>query len=220
MGIFNFLKNGITVEKKNVQVAEPESELESVEVEENIENAQTIATNPLLAPTAEQPTGPTFSSQPTVEDQRMEAASVLLGDNGLTGGATPSLIQIAQPTPAQAPIQQPTQPTSLTPEPQPQIFNTHNNVSGNFNNALLGQVSANQNLLVIAPQNSAEISTILTNLANGNACIVSLSKFSIPEAQRFLDYICGFVNAISGMIMQRSSNEFILTPKGVNIKNS
>ena len=42
------------------------------------------------------------------------------------------------------------------------------NPSGNFNNALLGQVSANQNLLVIAPQTSAEISTILTNLANGN----------------------------------------------------
>lgn len=215
MGLFNFLKNGITLEKKKVQVAEPEP----IETEDTIEN-ENINSNQMATQDAEQPTVPMFSSQPTVEDQRLEAASVLLGDNGLTGGATPSLIQIAQPTPTPTPIPQPTVTTQNSTETQPQIFNTHNNLSGNFNNALLGQVSANQNLLVIAPQNSAEISTILTNLANGNACIVSLSKFSIPEAQRFLDYICGFVNAISGMIMQRSSNEFILTPKGVNIKNS
>lgn len=215
MGFFNFLKNGITLEKKKVQVEEPEQ----AEIEDTTEE-ETIETNQVSTLEAEQPAMPMFSSQPTIEDQRMEAASVLLGDNGLTGGSTPSLIQIAQPAPTPAPMPQPTPAPQTAPEAQPQIFNTHNNVSGNFNNALMGQVSANQNLLVIAPQNSAEISTILTNLANGNACIVSLSKFSIPEAQRFLDYICGFVNAISGMIMQRSSNEFILTPKGVNIKNN
>ncbi len=215
MGFFNFLKNGITLEKKKVQVEEPEQ----AEIEDSTEE-ETIETNQVSTLEAEQPAMPMFSSQPTIEDQRMEAASVLLGDNGLTGGSTPSLIQIAQPAPTPAPMPQPTPAPQTAPEAQPQIFNTHNNVSGNFNNALMGQVSANQNLLVIAPQNSAEISTILTNLANGNACIVSLSKFSIPEAQRFLDYICGFVNAISGMIMQRSSNEFILTPKGVNIKNN
>jgi len=215
MGFFNFLKNGITLEKKKVQVEEPEQ----TEIEDTTEE-EAIETNQVSTLEAEQPAMPMFSSQPTIEDQRMEAASVLLGDNGLTGGSTPSLIQIAQPAPTPAPMPQPTPVPQTAPEAQPQIFNTHNNVSGNFNNALMGQVSANQNLLVIAPQNSAEISTILTNLANGNACIVSLSKFSIPEAQRFLDYICGFVNAISGMIMQRSSNEFILTPKGVNIKNN
>jgi len=213
MGFFNFLKNGFTIEKKKnttTTTVEPENIEEDIKddaEEENYEVASTPESSTML------------SSQPTAEDKRLEAASVLLGDNGLTGGATPSLIQISQPTPtAQTPIMQ--QTTTEIQNPQPQIFNTHNNLSGNFDNALLGQVSANQNLLVIAPQNSAEISTILTNLANGNACIVSLSKFTIPEAQRFLDYICGFVNAISGMIMQKSSNEFILTPKGVNIKNS
>ena len=158
------------------------------------------------------------SPEPTLEEQRQEAASVLLGDNGLTHGATPSLIQVAQSAPAPKSAVTPTPIEQSVP--QQQIFNTHNNLSGNFDNALLGQVSANQNLLVIAPQTSAEISTILTNLANGNACIVSLSKFPLPEAQRFLDYICGFVNAIGGMIMQKSSSEYILAPKGVNIKNS
>lgn len=213
MGFFNFLKNGFTIEKKKTTTTtvEPEEAAEEEIIEEIEDEEETSAMTPEPASM--------LSSQPTAEDKRMEAASVLLGDNGLTGGATPSLIQISQPAPAPQPvIMQPA--ATETQNTQPQIFNTHNNLSGNFENALLGQVSANQNLLVIAPQNSAEISTILTNLANGNACIVSLSKFTIPEAQRFLDYICGFVNAISGMIMQKSSNEFILTPKGVNIKNS
>lgn len=214
MGFFNFLKNGFTIEKKKTTTTTVEPEPTEEEVVEEIEEETTEETA-----TTPEPTN-MLSSEPTPEDKRMEAASVLLGDNGLTGGATPSLIQITQPTPTPAPQPIMAQAPVETPTQQPQIFNTHNNVNGNFDNALLGQVSANQNLLVIAPQNSAEISTILTNLANGNACIVSLSKFTIPEAQRFLDYICGFVNAINGMIMQKSSNEFILTPKGVNIKNS
>ena len=217
MGFFNFLKNGFTIEKK--KTATTTVEPDETNEEEIIEDTEAETEEETIAATTE-PTS-MLSSQPTAEDKRLEAASVLLGDNGLTGGATPSLIQISQPTPAPAPQPVIMQPAATeTQNTQPQIFNTHNNLSGNFDNALLGQVSANQNLLVIAPQNSAEISTILTNLANGNACIVSLSKFTIPEAQRFLDYICGFVNAISGMIMQKSSNEFILTPKGVNIKNS
>lgn len=217
MGLFNLLKNGFTIEKKQVQAEQTEidtenyeeSEPATTEVDEPVTNTPTpISPEPTALP----------SSHPTIEEQRLEAASVLLGDNGLTHGATPSLIQVAQPAPIPQPVmhQAPIEPQMQ----QSQIFNTHNNLSGNFDNALLGQVSANSNLLVIAPQNSAEISTILTNLANGNACIVSLSKFQLSEAQRFLDYICGFVNAIGGMIMQKSSSEYILAPKGVNIKNN
>ena len=213
MGLFNLLKNGLTIEKKKAQeeqVVDPETEEEEV-VAETIEETP-IQTTSISTETTTNPT-----LQTTAEAQRLEAASVLLGDNGLTHGATPSLIQVSQPAPAPQPIHQ--APVEQT-IPQQQIFNTHNNLSGNFDNALLGQVSANQNLLVIAPQTSAEISTILTNLANGNACIVSLSKFSLAEGQRFLDYICGFVNAIGGMIMQKTASEYILAPKGVNIKNN
>ena len=208
MGLFSILKNGLTIEKKKTPVEpEPIQEDETTEDEYQEQNVAPATPEPASMP----------APQPTAEEQRLEAAAVLLGDNGLTHGSTPSLIQVAQAAPApQAAMHQATVETPA----QQQIFNTHNNLSGNFDNALLGQVSANQNLLVIAPQTSAEISTILTNLANGNACIVSLSKFSLPEAQRFLDYICGFVNAIGGMIMQKSTSEYILAPKGVNIKNS
>ncbi|MCM1404321.1 MAG: cell division protein SepF [Prevotella sp.] len=213
MGLFNLLKNGLTIEKKKVQTDSTPENIEDEITSDSIENTTpepvAISPEPAAMP----------APQPTAEEKRLEAASVLLGDNGLTGGATPSLIQVTQSAPAVQPtIAQPTTPEASPA--QPQIFNTHNNHAGNFDNALLGQVSANQNLLVIAPQTSAEISTILTNLANGNACIVSLSKFAIPDAQRFLDYICGFVNAIGGMIMQKTSSEYILAPKGVNIKNN
>lgn len=216
MGLFNLLKNGLTIEKKKVP-AQSEQDIAEKEQEAATEEAEVEESEEDTAPEAT-----TASTQPTLEAQRQEAASVLLGDNGLTGGATPSLIQVAPTTQAPqaatpTPVAQPL-PTEA-PVQQPQIFNTHNN-TGNFDSALLGQVSANQNLLVIAPQTPAEISTILTNLANGNACIVSLSKFPLAEGQRFLDYICGFVNAIGGMIMQKTSTEYILAPKGVNIKNS
>ncbi len=213
MGLFNLLKNGLVIEKKKVQEeteVETEEETSEEEYTEEVTN-ETIDQTPSQQETLIRPT-----MHSTAEEQRLEAASVLLGDNGLTHGTTPSLIQMTQATPVQQPVQAPVE----TPAPQQQIFNTHNNLSGNFDNALLGQVSANQNLLVIAPQTPAEISTILTNLANGNACIVSLSRFALPDAQRFLDYICGFVNAIGGMIMQKSASEYILAPKGVNIKNS
>ncbi len=215
MGLFNLLKNGFTIEKKKAST-EPEVDTEPETYEEEM-STETVEPTPMQTAISPEP-AMMPSSHPTAEEQRLEAASVLLGDNGLTHGATPSLIQVAQPAPIQQQIIQP-KPVE-TPMQQAQIFNTHNNLSGNFDNALLGQVSANQNLLVIAPQTSAEISTILTNLANGNACIVSLSKFQLNEAQRFLDYICGFVNAIGGMIMQKSSSEYILAPKGVNIKNN
>ncbi len=213
MGLFNLLKNGLTIEKKKIQ----EEQVVDTETEEEEVVAEAIEETPIQTTSIPTETAPNPTLQTTAEAQRLEAASVLLGDNGLTHGATPSLIQVSQPAPAPQPIHQ--APVEQT-IPQQQIFNTHNNLSGNFDNALLGQVSANQNLLVIAPQTSAEISTILTNLANGNACIVSLSKFSLAEGQRFLDYICGFVNAIGGMIMQKTASEYILAPKGVNIKNN
>ncbi len=213
MGLFNLLKNGLTIEKKKIQ----EEQVVDTETEEEEVVAEAIEETPIQTTSIPTETTANPTLQTTAEAQRLEAASVLLGDNGLTHGATPSLIQVSQPAPAPQPIHQ--APVEQT-IPQQQIFNTHNNLSGNFDNALLGQVSANQNLLVIAPQTSAEISTILTNLANGNACIVSLSKFSLAEGQRFLDYICGFVNAIGGMIMQKTASEYILAPKGVNIKNN
>jgi FtsZ-interacting cell division protein YlmF len=106
---------------------------------------------------------------------------------------------------------------SQTP-PHPPVEPAPNQQTYGFHNALSGQTLANQNLLVITPGEVGEISSILSNLVSGNPCIVSLSK--IADAQRHLDYICGFMNAIGGTILQRTPTEYVLTPKGVGIKNA
>lgn len=182
MGLFTFLKNGLTIEKKKKEevideVAEPVvAEMPETEVA------------PEPAPVIEE----------TPADKKKLAEYILYGSTNPT--PTPA-IETPQPTPA--PVQQ--------------TYNAYSNVSANFNNALMGPTAANQNLLVISPKSADEISAILSNLASGNACIVSLANIS--DAQRHLDYICGFMNAIGGTIMQRTQTEYILTPKGVGIKS-
>ncbi len=194
MGLFNLLKNGLTIEKKK---KEPDAEVETNDEAPVIaeEEPETIATSTT-----------TVDNTPT--DKRLAAEYILYGDTNVSPATTQN---------TKLPSAAATTETVHT-APTQQTFNAYsNNVTANFNNALLGQATANQNLLVISPQSPAEISAILSNLASGNACIVSLAN--ITDAQRHLDYICGFMNAIGGTIMQRTQTEYILTPKGVGIKS-
>ena len=155
-------------------------------------------------PVAE-PVTPTTDN--TSADKRLAAEYILYSDTNIAPSTEPATKPAATPA-------EPARPAA----PTQQTFNAYsNNVTSSFNNALLGQATANQNLLVISPKSPAEISAILSNLASGNACIVSLAH--IEDAQRHLDYICGFMNAIGGTIMQRTQTEYILTPKGVGIKS-
>ncbi len=193
MGLFNLLKNGLTIEKKKKDPAPTAMDDESAIDETEVTNE----------PVTEQPT-PVTDNTPT--DKRLAAEYILYGDTNVHPTTEPT----AKATTAT------TEP--VPPTPTQQTFNAYSsNVTSTFNNALLGQATANQNLLVISPKSPAEISAILSNLASGNACIVSLAN--IADAQRHLDYICGFMNAIGGTIMQRTQTEYILTPKGVGIKS-
>lgn len=198
MGLFSLLKNGFTIEKKKKTLEtteETDTELNTEETE-----AEEV-------PTIDEPA----VIEPTPAEKRLAAEYILYGDtNPATIAATTS----------QAPAQPEATPNptpAVTTTPVQQTYQPYTNVTTNFNNALLGQVSANQNLLVISPKSPSEISAILSNLASGNACIVSLANIADP--QRHLDYICGFINAIGGTIMQRTQTEYILTPKGVGIKS-
>lgn len=184
MGLFTFLKNGLTIEKK--KKAEIIDEVVDEPAEEEIPEP----------PVAPEP-APVIEETPT--DKKNLAEYILYGSTNPT--PTPA-IETPQPTPT--PVQQKT-------------YQAYSDVTPNFNTALMGPTAANQNLLVISPKSADEISAILSNLASGNACIVSLANIS--DAQRHLDYICGFMNAIGGTIMQRTQTEYILTPKGVGIKS-
>lgn len=198
MGLFNLLKNGLTIEKKKKEVV-TEVEPDPAEAEESALETET----PAVAPQTPEPVIPQTS-----EDKRKMAECILYGNTNPAPTPTP----VAAPAPA-------VPETSIEPANTPvqQTYNAYSNVTANFNNALFGQTTANQNLLVISPKSPDEISAILSNLASGNACIVSLAH--IADAQRHLDYICGFMNAIGGTIMQRTPTEYILTPKGVGIKS-
>ena len=191
MGLFTFLKNGLTLEKKKKVETEPVVDEESTDVEE--------------APDEPIPVAPEPQPQTSAE-KRLEAECILYGDTYKPANSAPA------PTPT-ATAETTTQQTT----PVQQTYHAYTNVTSPFNNALLGQATVNQNLLVAEPQTPDEMSPILSNLASGNACIVSLAK--IANAQRHLDYLCGFINAIGGTIMQRSQTEYILTPPGVGIKN-
>ena len=193
MGLFTFLKNGLTIEKK---AKEPVTEVETV--------AEAPLTETEEPATIDEPVAPITDNTPA--DKRLAAEYILYSDTNVAPTAEPTASNAA-------PVE------SVRPAaPTQQTFNAYsNNVTSSFNNALLGQATANQNLLVISPKSPAEISAILSNLASGNACIVSLAN--IEDAQRHLDYICGFMNAIGGTIMQRTQTEYILTPKGVGIKS-
>lgn len=197
MGLFSLLKNGFTIEKKKkpqeATTEEPDTELD--------DNAETEVEE---VPTIEEPA----VIEPTPAEKRLAAEYILYGDTN------PAAIAATTP---QTPAQPETPVATTTAAPVQQTYQPYTNVTTNFNNALLGQVSANQNLLVISPKSPNEISAILSNLASGNACIVSLANIADP--QRHLDYICGFINAIGGTIMQRTQTEYILTPKGVGIKS-
>ena len=188
MGLFTFLKNGLTIEKKKQAEVVDEPAAEPAVNE--------LLTEPEIIP------APTPAPVPQVEETPTDKKK--LAEYILYGTANPD------PTPA---IEKP-QPTAA---PVQQTYNPFNNVSSNFNSTLMGPTTVNQNLLVISPKSADEISAILSNLASGNACIVSLANIS--DAQRHLDYICGFMNAIGGTIMQRTQTEYILTPKGVGIKS-
>lgn len=189
MGLFTFLKNGLTIEKKK-QVDVVDEVAEEPAVNE-------LLTEPEVIPTPIPTPAPVVEETPT--DKKKLAEYILYGTNN------------PDPTPA---IEKP-QPAAAAPVQQ--TYNAYNNVSANFNSTLMGPTTVNQNLLVISPKSADEISAILSNLASGNACIVSLANIS--DAQRHLDYICGFMNAIGGTIMQRTQTEYILTPKGVGIKS-
>jgi FtsZ-interacting cell division protein YlmF len=174
MGLFNWLKNGVTIEKKTEQITAKQTLDEQITAKE---------TPP--EPIAEAP-------EPQPEPARKDIASAILYGT---------------------PMPEPPVPPSAQ-----QTYGLYNNYNAGFQNALSGQTMANQNLLVITPKTFDEISEILSNLAGGNPCIVSLSQIS--AAQRHLDYICGFMNAIGGTILQRTPVEYVLTPKGVGIKGN
>ncbi len=205
MGLFDIFTKGLTIEKKKKH---PEAE---IEIEEEIEEIEQEPEEVEIAPMPA-----SMPSESNIIDKKEEAKAVLYG-TAEQPHTTPTEV-------ASQPVVEPViQPKVEEVKARPQVeqmqktYSGFNSASSGFGTALSGQTVANQNLLIVSPKTADEISPILSNLASGNACIVSLAHISNP--QRHLDYLCGFMNAIGGTIMKRTDTEYVLTPQGVGIRS-
>jgi len=100
-------------------------------------------------------------------------------------------------------------------------FNTQYAAGSGFapSSAALG-VSAynNRNILVVTPSSNAEVTEVVSNLRNGDACIVCLEGLDVTDAQRRLDFLSGVICAMNGSIKRLNASTYILTPTGIGVR--
>lgn|GEM_PF-1043639 len=101
-----------------------------------------------------------------------------------------------------------------------QVYAAANNVQAqDFSNALNGSTYGNRNILVVTPRTNVEVTQVVGNLSNGDACIVCLEGLDLIEAQRRLDFLSGVICALNGNIKKLNPNTYILTPSGIGVRN-
>ena len=88
----------------------------------------------------------------------------------------------------------------------------------NFSGALGGQTYGNRNILVVTPKTNVEVTQVVENIKNGDACIVCLEGLEIVDAQRRLDFLSGVICAMNGSIKRLNHNTYILTPNGIGVR--
>jgi len=89
----------------------------------------------------------------------------------------------------------------------------------NFSSALNGATYGNRNILVITPKTNVEVTQVVSNLQNGDACIVCLEGLDPADAQRRLDFLSGVICSMNGSIKRLNPNTYILTPSGIGVRN-
>ena len=108
----------------------------------------------------------------------------------------------------------------------PNAFTTQYAAGSNFGASAYGASSAalgvsaynNRNILVVTPASNAEVTEVVTNLRNGDACIVCLEGLEVTDAQRRLDFLSGVICAMNGSIKKLNANTYILTPTGIGVR--
>ena len=99
------------------------------------------------------------------------------------------------------------------------VQNAYQMYGNNLANALGGATLGNRNILIITPKTNADVSGVVQNLQNGDACIVCFEEMSAQDAQRRLDFLSGVICAIGGSIKALNSYTYILTPSGIGVRN-
>lgn len=84
--------------------------------------------------------------------------------------------------------------------------------------ALGGATHGNRNILVVTPSSNTEVTEVVANLTNGEACIICLEGLDVTDAQRRLDFLSGVVCAMNGSIKRLNANTYVLTPRGIGVR--
>ena len=92
------------------------------------------------------------------------------------------------------------------------------NAGGFAASALGGATYGNRNILVVTPSSNAEVTEVVNNLRNGDACVVCLEGLDVTDAQRRLDFLSGVICAMNGSIKRLNANTYILTPTGIGVR--
>ena len=115
------------------------------------------------------------------------------------------------------------QPQAQPQQPSGVMFHESSLTSGmqsdnQFEGALDGQTLGNRNILVLTPYTNQDVTNIVQNLTNGEACVINLEPIPVADAQRRLDFLSGVICAIGGTIKPLDQNKYILTPQGLGVK--
>ena len=111
------------------------------------------------------------------------------------------------------------QPAQPQPNPLDMLDNSSafSARSNQYDNYLGGQSIGNRNILVITPSTNQDVSRIVENLQNNEACVIDLEKVPLADAQRRLDFLSGVICALNGNIKPLDAHKYILTPQGLGV---
>lgn len=84
----------------------------------------------------------------------------------------------------------------------------------------MGFNGKSMHILVYALESESEYSQALSALRNRNTIILDVSKLKEPQAQRIIDCMSGFVNAIDGQSCWLGEKTYLFTPSGVEIHST
>ena len=90
--------------------------------------------------------------------------------------------------------------------------------TGQYDQSLAGQSLGNRNILVIVPKTNQDVTHIVQNLQNGEACVINMDCIPMADAQRRLDFLSGVICAIGGTIRSLDQHKYILTPQGLGVR--
>ena len=89
---------------------------------------------------------------------------------------------------------------------------------GQFERELSGPTLGGRNILVVVPRTNEDVTHIVQNLQNGEACVINLENIEKADAQRRLDFLSGVICALGGTIRALDEKKYILTPQGLGVR--